>query len=194
MTVIIVSGFSGSGKSELVEAIAKKFNLKCVHSSGLLRKLKEDHKLDLSEEPSEKNIGWWESREGKEYFKQRLKNSKFDKILDGQLLKIISRGKVAMDSWTMGYLSRKGFKIWLKVDDKERAKRIAVRDNLPFKEVLKRIKHKEFATKKIYKKIYGFTAGEDLKPFNLVIDTTHLAQEETHEIILGYLEKIIGKI
>ena len=97
-----------------------------------------------------------------------------------------------MDSWTMGYLSKKGFKIWLKASVETRAKRIAKRNNQSIEEVLKAIKLKEEKTTEIYKKLYGFTLGEELKKFDLVIDTETISELEVRKIVLEKLKEVFG--
>jgi len=190
--VVIVSGLSGSGKSNLVEFISEKFNLKCVHTSSLLKNLMEEKREEFLDEKGEKNTGWWESQEAKKAFEKRLIEDKFDQELDAKLLSLIEEGNIAMDSWTMGYLSKKGFKIWLKASVETRAKRIAKRNNQSIEEVLKAIKLKEEKTTEIYKKLYGFTLGEELKKFDLVIDTETISELEVRKIVLEKLKEVFG--
>ena len=185
--VVIVSGLSGSGKSNLVEFISEKFNLKCVHTSSLLKSLLEEKREEFLDEKGEKNTGWWESVEAKKAFEKRLNEDKFDQELDAKLLSLIEEGNVIMDSWTMGYLSKKGFKIWLKASVETRAERIAKRNNQPKEEVLKAIKLKEEKTREIYKKLYGFILGKELEKFDLFIDTESIPEQEVREIALKEL-------
>jgi len=189
--IVIISGLSGSGKSNLVEFISEKFNLKCVHTSSLLKQLMEEKTTEIKDSLGEKNQGWWESPKAKEIFDKRLKESKFDEILDKKLLELIEEGNIAMDSWTMGYLSKKGFKIWLNASAETRAERISKRNNQDLNEVLKAIKLKEEKTTEIYKKLYGFTLGENLEKFDLVIDTEKISEEKVREIALDAVKKIL---
>ncbi|MFH1663583.1 MAG: cytidylate kinase family protein [archaeon] len=186
---VIVSGFSGSGKSNLVECIAKKFNLKCIHTSALLREIIENHSTELSKENNVGNKGWWESSKGKKMIEERLIQTEYDKLLDKKLLELIEEGSIAMDSWTMGYLSNKGFKIWLSASAETRAKRISKRNNQPLDKVLEAIKSKEEKTTEIYKKLYGFTLGENLEKFNLVIDTEGISEKQVQKIALKELKE-----
>jgi len=186
--VVIVSGLSGSGKSNLVEFIAEKFNLKCIHTSGLLKELIEENSMNLK---SKKNTGWWEGKEAEKAFDKRMKETKFDEILDKKLLDLIEEGNVVMDSWTMGYLSKKGFKIWLNASVENRAKRISERNKQDFKEVLNAIKLKEQKTKEIYKKLYNFDLGENLEKFDLVIDTEDISEKKVREIVLKKLKEVL---
>ncbi len=187
--VVIVSGLSGSGKSNLVDFIALKFNLKKIHTSALLKEIIEHNSSVLSEEKNHGNKGLWESSKGKKLIKKRLEQSGFDELLDKKLLELIEEGNIVMDSWTMGYLSNKGFKIWLKASPKERAKRIALRNNQSEKTVLNSIKEKEENTRKIYKKLYGFDLGKNLEKFDLVLDTEHLSEKQVQETVLNELKK-----
>ncbi|PIN98307.1 MAG: hypothetical protein COT90_04880 [Candidatus Diapherotrites archaeon CG10_big_fil_rev_8_21_14_0_10_31_34] len=189
--VVIVSGLSGSGKSNLVEFIAEEFNLKCIHTSSLLKQLLERQKEEFLDETGEKNSGWWESEEAKQSFEKRLNEDKFDQELDAKLLSLIEEGNVVMDSWTMGYLSKKGFKIWLKASVEVRAERISRRNSQSKKDVLKAIKLKEDKTREIYKHLYGFILGEELDKFDLVIDTENISEKKVREIALKELKKVL---
>lgn len=166
--IIIVSGFAGSGKSTLAEKLAKHFGMKCIHASDLLRQLQDKKASELRPEESKAGSGWWETKEGKEFMKKRLEDMSMDRELDKLLLKVIDEGNVVVDSWTMPWLSKKGFKIWLDVSAEERAKRVAKRDCLDVKDVIERIEYRDVKTAEIYRNLYGFELGKDLKPFNLV--------------------------
>lgn len=168
--IVLVAGFSGTGKTTLVEGIAKEFGLRAVHASNLFRKtFKQDTKT----------VGWWEKK-GMKFIDKRLQNSSIDKSFDGFLLKEIRKGNIACDSWTLPWLFRgKAFRIWVKCSLKERAERVAERDSITAKKALEKIKEKDKKTALIYKKIYGFEAGRDFKPFNLVIDSSGLRAEQT---------------
>ena len=135
--------------------------------------------------------GWWESPEGLSFLEKREKNLKFDKAVDDKLLKYAQQGRVLLDSWTMPWLLRTGFKIWLVASVEKRAERIAKRDRIPIKEALMVLKEKEAKTKAIYKKLYGFTLGEDFEPFNLVLDTDALNAREVFQVLCTVMDNVI---
>ena len=184
---VLVCGLSGSGKSVMAERLAEHFGLKCVHTSGVLRQLREEKKMEV--EASEMNVGFYESKEGKKFMKERLENQAFDKALDKKLLEIIEEDNVVMDSWTMPWLSPKGIKIWLRVSDKERAERLAGRNKREEARVLKAAKEKGRNTAKIYKKLYGFDFGKDLSVFDLIVESDKKSIEEVFQEIKSFLEK-----
>ncbi len=175
--VICVSGMAGSGKSTLAKRLARKYGLRYLSGGDALKALA----VEAGRKPG--GADWWETEEGKKFLQQRKQNLDFDKRADEKLLEWAEKGDVVLDSWTMPWLLKKGFKIWLEVSPEERAKRIARRDRLSPGEALKSLKERDAKTSKIYESLYGFKLGEDFSPFNLVLDTNDLAAREVFRII-----------
>jgi len=93
----------------------------------------------------------------------------------------------------MPWLLKTGFKIWLVASEEKRAERIAKRDKISVKEALQVLKEKEARTKAIYKKLYGFTLGEDFDPFNLVLDTDNLDAGEVFQVLCMVMDNVVLK-
>ncbi|MFH1751316.1 MAG: cytidylate kinase family protein [archaeon] len=193
MVNVFVCGLAGSGKSNLIEKVSEKFGLRKVHTSGLLRQLKEKEmdKVDLGK--LEKGTGFWESEEGKEFLKIREKDFSFDKKLDEELLKIVNKSNAVFDSWTLPWLSKNGIKIWLKASLEVRAKRISLRDKLSLEIITEKIKERQEMDVKRYFKLYGYKMGEDFKPFDLVLNTDNLNEQEVWFVVKAFLDKVIKK-
>lgn len=185
--VICIAGLTASGKSTVARRIADKFGLK-YHSGGTA--LKE---LAVKVGYKAEGRGWWESAEGMRFFEQRLRDARFDKQVDAELLKVAEQGNVVLDSWTMPWLSEKGFKIWIEVSSEERARRLARRDKVSVEEAGKVLKEKDNKTKSVYEKLYGFKLGEDYSPFDLVLDTEHLSSSETFETLCLVIKRLVLK-
>jgi len=185
--VICICGMAGTGKSTLAKRLAKKYGLKYYSGGDVLKALaiKEGYK------PLER--GWWESREGMRFLEMRSEDSKFDEIVDKKLVELARQGNVVLDSWTMPWLLEEGFKILLEASPEKRAERIARRDGISVEEALKALKSKEEKTKAIYKKIYGFSLGEDFRPFYLILDTNNLDREEVFHILCLVMDNIVLK-
>jgi cytidylate kinase len=105
-------------------------------------------------------------------------------------LELAEKGDVILDSWTMPWLLKEGFKIWLEVTPKERAKRIARRDRLSPEEALKSLEGRDARTSKIYERLYGFKLGEDFSPFNFVLDTNNLEAYDVFRVICMVLDHL----
>jgi len=184
---ICISGMAGSGKSTVAKKLAKKYRLKYYSGGDALKA------LALQEGYKSLERGWWESEEGMRFLEKRTRNSKHDREIDEKLLEFAKKGKVILDSWTMPWILQEGFKVWLEASLDKRAERIAKRDGISVKEALKALKTKEEKTKKIYKKLYGFSLGEDYTPFHLILDTDNLNAEEVFQTLCIVIDNILIK-
>jgi cytidylate kinase len=185
--VVCISGMAGTGKSTIAKKLARKYKLRYYSGGDALKELAKDEGYNSS------SRGWWESLEGLNFLKKREKNLKFDKAVDDKLLEYAQQGNVLLDSWTMPWLLKTGFKIWLVASVEKRAERIAKRDKISVKEALQVLKEKEARTKAIYKKLYGFTLGEDFDPFNLVLDTDNLDAREVFQVLCMVMDNVVLK-
>ena len=186
-TIICVCGMAGSGKSTVAKRIAEEYKLKYFSGGDVLMAFA----IEEGFRPLER--GWWESKEGLSFLQKRGKDPQFDKAVDQKLLSVAEKGNVVLDSWTMPWLLKKGFKIWLEASVEERARRIAGRDQTSYKEALEALKSKENQTKAIYRKMYGFKLGEDLEPFNFILDTEDLDASQVFQILRLVIESIVLK-
>jgi cytidylate kinase len=182
--VICISGMAGTGKSTLSKKLAKKYTLKCYSGGDVLKELAKAEGYDVSSQ------GWWESPKGLNFLKERENDPKFDRAVDAKLLEYADQGNVLLDSWTMPWLLKDGFKIWLMASIEKRAARVAKRDKITVGEAFKVLKEKEARTKAIYQKLYGFALGEDFAPFDLVLDTDNLSADEVFEVLC----RVIGNV
>jgi CMP/dCMP kinase len=183
-TVICISGMAGTGKSTLSKKLAEKYHLRYFSGGDVLKDLAKQEGYDVSIR------GWWESPEGLKFLNERVNNPKFDKAVDDKLLEYAQQSDVLLDSWTMPWLLKVGFKIWLEASFEKRAARVADRDNISIAEALEVLKEKEAHTKAIYKELYGFSLGEDFKPFDFVLDTDNLNAGEVFAILCRVIDNV----
>lgn len=184
---ICICGMAGTGKSTVARKIAEKYDLRYFSGGDALMALA----IEGGYCPLE--VGWWESKEGMRFLEKRGKNTRFDKDVDNKQLEMARKGNVVLDSWTMPWLLKKGFKIWLEASPKKRAERIAKRDRLRYSEALEALKNKEIKTKAIYKELYGFELGEDFEPFNFILDTETLDADEVFQILCLVIDNVLVK-
>jgi cytidylate kinase len=183
--VICISGMAGTGKSTLAKKLAQNYGFDYYSGGDALKVLASEEGYDASQP------GWWESPQGLKFLKQREGDPKFDRAVDQKLLEYTEKGNVLLDSWTMPWLLKSGFKIWLLASMEKRAARVAQRDQITVEQALKVLKEKEDRTKGIYEKLYGFMLGEDFKPFNLVLDTESLNAEEVFQVLCNVIDNMI---
>jgi len=183
--VVFLSGMAGCGKSTVAKKIAEKYNLRYFSGGDALKAIA----LEMGYTPLDR--GWWESEEGMRFLSERMQDPTFDKKVDEKLLTWAKEGNVVLDSWTMPWLLKDGFKIWLVASTEERARRIANRDGITFEHALSAQKKKDARTKTIYKKLYGFTLGEDFSPFDVVLDANCLTPEEVFQTISQVIDNFL---
>ena len=183
--VICVCGMTGCGKSTVAKRLAEKYGLKYFSGGNALK----DLALGAGYKPAEK--GWWETAEGMKFLQQRMEDSKFDKKVDEKLLDLAKQGNGVLDSWTMPWLLKKGFKVWLEASPRVRARRVAGRDDIRVEKALKILKEKDKRTKVIYKDLYGFDLGNDFSPFNLILDTDELDVDEVFRAVCMVVDRLV---
>jgi len=185
--VICIAGMTACGKSTVARRLAEKYGLKYVSGGTALKELA----IRMGYKAQER--GWWETTEGTRFLERRLRDSRFDKQVDAELLNWAEQGNVVLDSWTMPWLFKNGFKIWIEVSLQERAKRLAHRDKMSLREAEKAITEKDGKTKRIYERLYGFKLGEDFSPFDLVLDTELLSANETFGTLSLVIDRLVLK-
>jgi len=183
--IICISGMTGSGKSTVAKRLAEKYGLNYFSGGNALRALakEEGYASDAK--------GWWETSEGLNFLKQRMGDPVFDKKIDKKLLELAVEGNVVLDSWTVPWLLKDGFKVWLEASPQVRAKRVVTRDSMSIEEALKALTEKDERTRQIYKNLYGFDLGNDLAPFNLVLATDDLDHEEVFYAVSLVTDRLV---
>lgn len=184
--IICLAGLTACGKSTVAKRLAEKYGLEYFSGGIALKELA----IQIGYKANE---GWWVTNEGKRFLEHRLRDFSFDKKIDDQLLQKAQHGNVILDSWTMPWLSKTGFKIWLESSPEIRAQRLVKRDNVPILEAEKTIKEKDEKTKQIYERLYGFKLGEDFLPFDLILDTDQLNLNEVFDILSLVIDHLVLK-
>ena len=183
--VICISGMTGSGKSTVAKRLADKYGLDYFSGGNALKMLaqEEGYNPDVT--------GWWETAEGLRFLQQRMGDPDFDKRIDEKLLELADQGNIVLDSWTMPWLLKEGFKVWLDASPQVRAKRVMNRDSISIEEAVKALTEKDEQTRQIYKNLYGFDLGNDLSPFNLVLATDELNPDEVFNSVCLVTDRLV---
>ncbi|HDQ06288.1 MAG TPA: cytidylate kinase [Candidatus Bathyarchaeota archaeon] len=183
--VICISGMTGSGKSAVAKRLADKYGLGYFSGGNALKALaqEEGYNSDVT--------GWWETEEGLRFLQQRLGDPAFDRRIDAKLLELAEQGNVVLDSWTVPWLLKEGFKVWLEASPQVRAERVMNRDSISIEEAVKAMAEKDERTRQIYKNLYGFDLGNDLSPFNLVLVTDELEPDEVFQAVCLVTDRLV---
>jgi len=183
--VVCISGMTACGKSTVAKRLANKYGLRYLSGGEVLKSLAAEEGFNIS------GKGWWETEQGTRFFKERMLKQDFDKLVDARLLQAAEKGNVLLDSWTMPWLLKGGFKIWFEASREERAKRLTARDGLSYVEASRILDEKDETTRRIYKKLYGFNLGYDLSPFDLILDVENLTREEVFQALSQVVESLV---
>ncbi|KPV62634.1 MAG: cytidylate kinase [Candidatus Bathyarchaeota archaeon BA2] len=183
--VICICGMTGCGKSTVAKRLAEKYGLRYLSGGNTLKVLA----IEAGYKPAE--IGWWETDEGIRFLQRRMEDSEFDKKVDGKLLELAKWGNVVLDSWTMPWLLKEGFKVWLEASSGVRTKRLAVRDGISVEMASEVLGMKDESTRAIYKSLYGFDLGNDFSPFDLILDTNELNADEVFNAVCLVVDRLI---
>jgi cytidylate kinase len=183
--VICISGMTGSGKSTVAKRLAEKYGLSYFSGGNALKTLAQEERYNPDV------TGWWETAEGLRFLQQRMRDPAFDRRIDEKLLELAEQGNVVLDSWTMPWLLKEGFKVWLEASPQVRAKRVMNRDSISIEEAVKAMTEKDERTRQIYKNLYGFNLGNDLSPFNLVLATDELNPDEVFHAVCLVTDRLV---
>lgn len=174
---VVVSGMPASGKSTVARGLAERYGLRYLCGGDILKEMA----VSRGYRPSGED--WWDTAEGMRFIEERKKSDRFDREVDERLIRLIEEGGVVVTSYTAPWLTDKGVKIWLKASVESRAERMVSRDNIPLQEALKIVQRRDEENRDLYRKIYGFTVGEDLSVFNLVLDTDGISKSGATDIV-----------
>lgn len=175
---IVISGWPAVGKTTMAVELAKIFNLK-LYSGGDILKL-----LAGAKGYSTSSNDWWDTDEAKRFMEERKSDPSFDKQVDNKLIQIIKSENALITSYTLPWLVEEEgvIKFWLKASQENRARRMANRDTISYTQAKNVIQVRDSENINIYKNLYGFDFGEDLKVFDFCLNTDILSLNSLIEV------------
>jgi cytidylate kinase len=99
---------------------------------------------------------------------------------------------VVVTSYPIPWLTDAGIKVWLKGSLEVRARRMAKRDNIVVEEARRIIEARDRANAELYRSIYGIGFGEDLRVFDLVVNTDPLDEAGVFRTVESYVRGWLG--
>lgn len=123
-----------------------------------------------------------------EFLKLTKQEPKLNKIIDNKQKKL-AKNNTILDGRLGAFLVKKAdFKIYLTATLKTRAKRIAKREKLSYKEGLKRTKLRQTLEVKQYKEQYGVDY-RNKNLYNIIFSTEGLTAQQSAEKLLKIIKK-----
>ena len=136
---------------------------------------------------------WWDGEEAKKFMAERQINPFFDKEVDRKLMEIAETGNAVITSYTLPWLTEHPIKFWLRGSQNNRAKRIALRDNINLLDAKKIVQLRDDDNKKIYRNLYDINFGDDLTVFDLSLNTDLLSLKSLIEISKNMIRHVLIK-
>ena len=174
MVVIVVSGMPVCGSSTAAKKLAKKLKLKYFS-------LGKEFKKHMKGKETDRAIKMFKTEKGA--------SRSFHEHLDDKQRELAEKGDIVIDSKLGIYMLKDiaDYKIWLKANKTEIAKRVASREKISLKEARKLMEERTKIERQRFKKIYGFDTFSQEKLADLVVDTSRRTPEQTINAILKFI-------
>ena len=184
---IVISGWPAVGKTTIAETIAKNFKLKLWNGGDILKMMAFEQGYSSS-----LHHDWWDTDEAQNFMKTRDNDPHFDKEVDNRLIKLVKDGNVVITSYTLPWISDATINFWLQGSVDNRAKRMAMRDNIDVAEAKEIVLRRDNENGLIYKKIYNFDFGEKLDVFDFALNTDLLSLDCLIDLSIKIIENVMS--
>ncbi len=164
--VITVSGYHGSGRTTQAKRLAKTFGLRYISSGTIYRDLAKELGLTLQE-----------------MSKITEKDSEIDRKIDLRTKEESKNPGVVIDATLSGWMAENpDIRIFLATTFKERVRRIAKREKIPYEEAEKETLVREESELERFKVFYNVSVN-DLSIYDVIINTEIFDIESTARIL-----------
>ncbi|MCS7131447.1 MAG: AAA family ATPase [Hadesarchaea archaeon] len=178
MVVVAISGLHGAGKTTAARALARKFGLKYISAGSVFRRLARERGMTLDE-----------------FSRYVERHPEIDRQIDQMTIDAAKEGNVLVDARLAGWMAKDAdVKILLTAPLEVRARRIALRENRGYEEVLAETIKRERSEARRFKRFYGIDVN-DYSVFDLVLDTGNWSAKEMIRILetaVGFVVKRRG--
>lgn len=178
------------GKTTIAGELASEFGMVTYNGGDILKMLAYERGYSSGTAMGD----WWDTQEAKKFMEERKRDPTFDKKVDAKLAEILEKESAVITSYTLPWLVKDEsvIKFWLKGSPKNRAARMANRDNIAVKEAEKIVSMRDAENVKIYKSLYGFDFGEDLSVFDYALNTDRLGLDALIEVSKLIVRRQVG--
>lgn len=184
---VVISGWPAVGKTTIAENISKNFNLKLWNGGDILKMMAFERGYSSS-----LNHDWWDTGEAQNFMNTRNSDPYFDKEVDKRLISLVNNGNAVITSYTLPWISDATINFWLQGSVDNRAKRMAMRDNINIIDAKKIVLRRDNENRLIYKKIYNFDFGEKLDVFDFALNTDLLSLDCLVDLSKKIVENVLS--
>lgn len=176
MVLVTISGLPGSGTSTLVELLSQNMGWSSINGGQIFRELATKKSMTLEE-----------------FGKLCEGDPSVDKQLDEELINRMNEtpGPEIVESRLAGHWAASQkiecHKIWINVDETERAKRVAKREGSQLDEQLEKNKAREKVDAARFQSYYGIDIN-DMTPYSIVINSTNLTPHEVVQNVVNHIK------
>jgi predicted cytidylate kinase len=169
--LVTISGLPGSGTSTIARAVASALGLPRLDGGTVFRSIATERGLTLAE------FGALAEQE-----------PSVDLELDARLAEAARAGDVVLESRLAGWIARNehvdGLRVWIGCDERERARRVGGREGVDVEVALAANRSREASEALRYRTYYDIEIT-DLRPYDLVLDSTSIPPDQLVSEILG---------
>ncbi len=165
--IVAISGPAGAGTSTTSKAVAKQAELDHICAGQIFRSMAEEKEMTL------------------EQFSQYAENNKeVDQEIDQRQKKLAqNKDNILLEGRLAGWMAENSdIKVWLKAPLELRARRVAKREDIEFKQAIQDVREREKSERTRYLEYYGIDI-DDLTIYDLIIDTANWNKQAVINII-----------
>ncbi|MXX20992.1 MAG: AAA family ATPase [Cenarchaeum sp. SB0665_bin_23] len=178
---IILSGPPAVGKSTIARRLADIYKMNCVSGGDILKE------VAVKEGFAPAGEDWWDTVDGMNFLAMREENFDFDRMIDGQLLRMCRQGDVIITSYTLPWLTSDAIRVWLECSESVSARRLQNRDGVDAEQAHRVARDRYKRNHTLYKNNYGFDFGMDDDIFDVII---HTDGKEISQVITEVVERL----
>jgi predicted cytidylate kinase len=171
LTILTVSGKPGSGTSTLVERIAEERGWNSVNGGDVFRSEASRRGISVEEFSRLCKEDLDVDRSLDTMLKDLLLSEKAPEIIESRLI-----------GWWAHSLDIECLKVWIRVSDEERARRIVEREGLDYGTALSVSRQRNEDDMQRYRVLYGIDL-DDMAPYNLIVDADSLNADEVFSLV-----------